>query len=128
MSLNSKNKLKHIAKILSRDLRKRQTEAESKLWDMLRGRQFANYKFLRQHPVFYDFNGKESFVIADFYCAEKKLIIELDGEYHKYRLNKDIKRSDILRSMRYRVIRFNNNEIEKSIERVLAEIKLELVD
>jgi very-short-patch-repair endonuclease len=78
MSLNKKNELIEVAKIICRDLRKRQTKAEEIFWQAVRNRKFLGNKFLRQHPIFYDLKGKESFFIADFYCHEKKLIVELD--------------------------------------------------
>ncbi|MBU1677761.1 MAG: endonuclease domain-containing protein, partial [Bacteroidetes bacterium] len=71
------------------------TPAEKKLWHELRNRKLSGWKFLRQHPIFYDLNGKESFFIVDFYCHEKKLIIELDGEMHKRQLKEDAERKKI---------------------------------
>ena len=55
---------------LSKELRQKQTEAEEILWEILRNRKFNNLKFRRQHPI-----GR---YIADFYCEELKIIIELD--------------------------------------------------
>ncbi len=60
----------------ARELRKRQTEAESLLWYVLRGRRLCGLKFRRQFPV-------EPF-IADFACVEERLIVEIDGGYHDY--------------------------------------------
>ncbi len=97
MSLNKKWELRELAKVFCRDLTKKSTKAEQILWRSLRNRYLDGRKFLRQHPLFYDLNGKESFFIADFYCYEEKLIIELDGEYHKYRLAEDNLRSDIIK-------------------------------
>jgi very-short-patch-repair endonuclease len=58
----------------ARQLRKRTTPSENNLWALLRKKQFEGYKFRRQHPI-YKF-------IADFYCHELRLIIELDGGIH----------------------------------------------
>ena len=55
-------------------LRKNMTDAERRLWHVLRGRQMHGYKFRRQYPV-----GR---YILDFYCAELKLAIEVDGRQH----------------------------------------------
>ena len=69
----------------ARELRQRMTDAESFLWLNLRNRRFHHLKFLRQHPIIYDMcNNKPFYFIADFYCAEKKLIIELDGKIHDF--------------------------------------------
>jgi very-short-patch-repair endonuclease len=56
---------------LARELRRQQTDEEKGLWLALRGRWFAGFKFRRQHEV-----GDH---ILDFYCAEAKLAVELDG-------------------------------------------------
>ena len=89
MSLNNKNKLVDVAKVVCRDLRKNSTRAEKLLWKAIRNKNFEGKKFYRQYPFFHDITGKETFFVADFYCHEHRLIIELDGEYHQYRLLKD---------------------------------------
>jgi very-short-patch-repair endonuclease len=58
----------------ARELRQPQTPAEERLWYWLRNSQLEGMKFRRQHPV-----GR---FIVDFYCAEKKLVIEVDGDTH----------------------------------------------
>lgn len=122
MSLNRKKELSTISKEISRSLRKKATEAENILWNILKSRQLANKKFLRQHPFFYDLNGTESFFIADFYCAEKGLIIELDGEYHKYRLTEDAQRTEILQQLGLRILRFTNEAVNDSLDYVVKSI------
>ena len=57
-----------------RELRNNSTKAESLLWQQLKGKQVAGFKFRRQYSV-----GK---FVLDFYCAERKLAIELDGSSH----------------------------------------------
>ncbi|HQJ45604.1 MAG TPA: endonuclease domain-containing protein [Ignavibacteriaceae bacterium] len=123
MSLNKKRELRELAKVVCRDLRKNSTKAEQMLWKFLRSRNLDGRKFLRQHPLFYDLNGKESFFIADFYCHEEKLIIELDGEYHKYRLAEDNLRSDIIKYFGIRIIRFKNEKVIDDLTNVIKEIK-----
>jgi very-short-patch-repair endonuclease len=65
------------------ELRLDMTDAELLLWQQLKNRKLSGYKFLRQHPIVYkaDFKGLNYF-IADFYCHEKKAVIELDGPIH----------------------------------------------
>jgi len=58
----------------AKSMRRSQTRSEGRLWKWLRGRKFASHKFHRQHCV-----GR---YILDFYCAELKLAIEVDGEHH----------------------------------------------
>ena len=123
MSLNKKYELAQVAKIVSRDLRRKATNAEKIFWETVRDKRLLNKKFYRQHPLFYDFYGVESFFIADFYCYEERLIIELDGPVHQYRLKEDIVRTDILNSLGLRVIRFRNEQVENNLTQVLEEIK-----
>ena len=70
----------------ARELRKNQTPAEQILWEMLRDRRFLNLKFRRQHQI--------GDYIADFYCHDLKLIIELDGSVHRL---SDVEKNKILR-------------------------------
>jgi very-short-patch-repair endonuclease len=109
--------------IRARDLRQKMTVEELILWDKLRNRRFYNLKFLRQHPVIYDATHKEPlYFIADFYCAEKKAIIELDGKIHDFRKSRDDDRDEILRSLNFNVLRLKNEEID-NINLVMDKIK-----
>jgi very-short-patch-repair endonuclease len=58
----------------ARQLRKEMTPAEQLLWKLLRNRRLRGWKFRRQKAI--------GFYIADFYCHELKLIVELDGDVH----------------------------------------------
>jgi very-short-patch-repair endonuclease len=71
---------------LARELRKNQTLYEAILWQEIRNRKMKGLKFLRQHPIIYgnDNQGRSLFFIADFYCAEKKFVPELDGKIHDF--------------------------------------------
>lgn len=99
-----------------RELRKRETSQENLLWEKLRNRKLGA-KFRRQHDV----GG----YILDFYCAEKRLIIEIDGGIHKNKENQeyDKVRDKYFRELNFKVLRFNNEEIDKNVERVLEKIK-----
>ena len=118
MSLNSKQKLTETAKLICRDLRKNSTHAERMFWEMVRNKKFLGKKFYRQYPIFYDLSGKETFFIADFFCFEEKLVVELDGKYHRYRLKEDEERTKILNHLGLKVIRFSNEDIMKNINKV----------
>ncbi len=103
----------------SRELRKNQTPAEIILWSIIRNRKLSGFKFLRQHPIPYrGFNNKPNYFIPDFYCFEKKLIIELDGKIHDFQKEYDQNREEILRDLGLKVIRFKNEELE-DIQKVL---------
>lgn len=122
MSLNKKRELRFIATNFCRQLRKNSTEAEKIFWESVRNRKFLNKKFYRQYPIFYDILGTESFFIADFYCHEGKIIVELDGQIHKYKLRADEQRTEILNQLGLRVIRFSNNEILNDLSEVLEKL------
>ena len=109
MSLKKDPKFLQIIKENTRLLRKNSTRAERILWEELRNRKFFNNKFYRQHPIITDISGKETFYIIDFYCNEKRLGIELDGKIHKFKINKDKDRTNILNKLGIKIIRFKNS-------------------
>lgn len=116
-------KTNELVKILARDLRKNQTNAERLLWEKLRNRQFIGLKFTRQHPIFYNKKGLKKFIIADFFCNELKLILELDGKIHKKRKDYDTRREELLDAKNVRILRFKNDEIENNIKKSLTKLK-----
>ena len=98
---------------LARDLRKNQTPSEKILWEVLRKKRVFGYKFLRQHPIFYHVDGEwVEFYIADFYCAELKLILEVDGSIHNIRKDYDSERDSKLLNKGIQVFRIKNEETE----------------
>lgn len=113
---------------LARELRKNQTPEEKILWNALRAQRFKGYKFRRQHPIIYrHVLNEKQFFIADFCCAEKKLIIELDGVHHHLKENKqfDKMRDETLKEMGYAILRIENDEM-KDLELVLQKIDIAL--
>ncbi|HLX12421.1 MAG TPA: DUF559 domain-containing protein [Bacteroidota bacterium] len=120
--------LSQLAKQLCRELRARETPAEKKYWTIVRNRTFENKKINRQFPIFFDYNGKQKFYIADFHCFEYKIIVELDGTIHDYQKDRDELRDYIISALGYRVIRVRNEEIENNVERTLSTIKSILKD
>lgn len=95
-------------------LRSKMTLAETILWSKLKGKQFHELRFRRQHPI--------NIYIVDFYCHSLKLVIELDGEIHKNQIEYDNLRTKDLNMYGLKVVRFNNSEIENNIEKVLIQI------
>lgn len=95
-----------------RELRKGQTDAEKKLWSILRDRQLAGAKFRRQFSL-----GK---YILDFYSPEHRLGIEADGGQHFEDKGKqgDKVREEELSKLGVEILRFNDNEILNNIEGV----------
>jgi very-short-patch-repair endonuclease len=76
-------KIPDVIKEAAREMRKNMTPTEQKLWEYIR-RDISGYRFLRQKPlyVFTENFGQERFIIPDFYCYEKKLVLEIDGNIH----------------------------------------------
>jgi very-short-patch-repair endonuclease len=113
----------HEIKQFARELRNNPTPEEQKLWQFLRKRQICGYKFLRQHPIIYESRkGDYYFYIPDFYCASKRLIIELDGKIHNYQKNHDRHREEVLEGQMLNVLRIRNEEL-KNMESVIQKIK-----
>lgn len=107
----------------ARELRQNMTGAEQLLWANLRNRKLSGLKFLRQHPIIYQVSeNRPYYFIADFYCAEKKLVIEVDGLIHEFRKDEDQLREDILKSLNLNILRIKNEEV-KDIPTLLKKIR-----
>jgi very-short-patch-repair endonuclease len=106
-----------------RELRKRSTPSEENLWTALRNRKFLGKKFLRQHPLFFEYINTPSFFITDFYCSEHKLAIEIDGKSHEYQKDYDELRTHIINALGINVIRFKNEEIDNDLTDVLKRLE-----
>jgi very-short-patch-repair endonuclease len=89
----------------ARSLRKNMTDAEAKLWSQLRAHRLMGLSFRRQHPI-----GP---YIADFVCAESKVVIELDGSQHAEdkAMMADERRTAFLTSRGWHVLRFWNDDV-----------------
>ena len=98
----------------AREQRRKSTPGEEILWHALRDQKFG-VKFRRQHPM-------KSFVL-DFYCAERRLAIELDGASHEGREEHDQWRDEVLRSWGIRVMRFRETQVRDHLSTVLKEIR-----
>ena len=100
----------------AKQLRTSSTDAERKLWSILRDHQIAGLRFRRQQPV-----GP---YVVDFYCSAAKLIIELDGDQHvaDEGMKHDAIRTNWLTSHGYRILRFPNGRVMKNPQMVLDEI------
>ncbi|OFX36920.1 MAG: hypothetical protein A2X05_10165 [Bacteroidetes bacterium GWE2_41_25] len=110
----------------ARELRKDMTDSETLLWKELRGRKIGGYKFLRQHPILYHGNLiRYNYFIADFYCAAKKVIIELDGAIHENNPEYDYFRDSVLQELKIKTLRIKNEELA-DIKNVIDKIKVYL--
>ena len=119
-----------IIKITARNLRKHMTLAEIHLWEYIRKWKILNKQFQKQKPIFvYEENSwLPRYIIADFYCPEKKLIIELDWSIHEVQevLILDNYKEELLKNAWYKVVRFRNEEVFEYIEGVLEIVRKEL--
>ena len=104
----------------ARRLRARQTESESALWEALRDRRLDGYKFRRQHPI-------RNFVV-DFYCAQPRLIVEVDGGLHRNAesRDRDLSRQETIEKLGYRFLRIPAILVTSDIETALDLIRAEL--
>ncbi len=96
----------------ARILRSNMTDAEKHLWNRIRRRQLNTQKFRRQSPV-----GP---YVADFLCADHRLIVELDGGQHDAAT--DVRRTALLEAQGYRVLRFSNHDVLTNTDGVLETI------
>ncbi len=102
----------------ARELRRNMTEAEQKLWWLLRRKQLAGFRFRRQATL-----GP---YIADFFCAKAKLVVELDGAPHTSdsQISHDDRRTRWMTANGLRVVRFTNREVFEDPDRIAAAIYL----
>jgi len=104
---------------LARQNRSNPTPAEKKIWqEILRMRQFAQYKFLRQKPI----GG----YIVDFYCSELRLVIEIDGDSHSETVEYDAERTRFLNALGLQVVRYTNNDVMSNVEGVYEDLNLQI--
>jgi leucyl-tRNA synthetase len=121
--MRSKNIDFKVVKKRARELRANLTPSESILWEKLRNRKLAGYKFLRQHPVFYNPNGSSpKYFVADFYCDLKKTVLELDGQIHETNSEYDQFRDSEMLNLGLHVLRIKNEELS-DIYKVLKKIE-----
>jgi very-short-patch-repair endonuclease len=104
-------------KARARNLRVSQTSAEAKLWQALRNRRLARWKFRRQHSI--------DRYIVDFVTIDGKLIVEVDGVTHAEpsELARDKVRSDVLEACGFFIVRVSNSDVYDNLEGVLELIE-----
>jgi very-short-patch-repair endonuclease len=107
-------------KSFARHLRAQSTDAERKLWSLLRGEQLQGHQFRRQHPV----GG----YIVDFICLKANLVVELDGGQHADQVGvaRDAERTRRLENLGLRVLRLSDHEMLKEPDAVLSTILREM--
>ena len=101
-------------KDLAREQRLKLTQSEQLLWLRLRNKQLHGYRFRSQHPLYR--------YILDFYCHEKRLAIEIDGDIHKYQESYDNYRDNFIASIGIITLRFSDKEVLNDIDDVIDQI------
>jgi very-short-patch-repair endonuclease len=99
---------------IARKLRRDMSEAERRLWSRLRDRSLGGFKFRRQVAI-----GP---FVADFVCAERRLIVEVDGGQHADRSVEDAERTRRLGMLGYAVVRYWNNDVLANTDGVLINL------
>lgn len=111
MKIYYSSKLKQF----SRNLRKNSTLSEVLLWNEIKARKMLGYQFMRQKPI--------DKYIVDFYCSKLKLVIEIDGDSHVGRYEKDIERQNEIEKLGISFLRFDDLDVKWNLEGVLTAIK-----
>ena len=121
MGINDEVSMFYNAKPLiferAKQLRSNMTQAEQMVWECVKGKKILGLRFRPQHPM--------DLFIADFYCHPLKLVIEIDGGFHKSKDQKDydIGREAELEKWGIKVVRFTNKEVESDIELIQRKIE-----
>lgn len=119
-------KIPDVIKEVARKLRKDLTEVEVILWDKLRDRKLNWIKFLRQYPIYVytEYFWLDRYIIPDFVCKSKKIVIELDWWIHDlkdvYLLDRE--KEKLLINNWYKVLRFKNQMVKNNLDLVINEI------
>lgn len=105
------NEIRNTAKLYAKELKQRATKAERIVLSIVKR---LNKKMVFQHPIFIYVNGNiKTFYIADFCDIRKKIILEVDGGYHKTEEQtiKDKLRTIDLKRLGYKVYRITNEDV-----------------
>jgi very-short-patch-repair endonuclease len=98
-----------------RDMRKNMTEPERKLWSVVRNRQIGDAKFRKQTWL--------GSYLVDFYCADVRLVVEVDGDSHAHQQDYDARRTAWLEREGFKVIRFSNDDVMRNLDGVVEMIR-----
>jgi very-short-patch-repair endonuclease len=121
MSMRPLKRVSHLTRDRAITLRHNPTAPQKLLWSILRGRQLDGLKFRRQHPI-------EPYIV-DYYCADERLVVELDGQSHNESEGYDRQRSEFLAKLGLNVFRVTNDDVLNNLdgvaEGILRVVRLE---
>lgn len=98
----------------SRDLRNNSTLSEVLLWNQIKGRKIKGYQFMRQKPMIN--------YVVDFYCSKLNLVIEIDGDSHIGKEDKDEYRQMKIESLGIKFLRFSDLDVKKNMNGVILKL------
>jgi very-short-patch-repair endonuclease len=101
----------------AKKMRREPTDAEARMWRLLRDRRLAQFKFRRQVPF-------QNFIL-DFVCFEKRLVVEIDGSQHADSEH-DTAREAVLLAQGFRIARYWNNDVLQRYASVLEDVLAKL--
>ncbi len=108
---------------ICRELRKNSTPAEKLFWQTVRNRQVKGYKFNRQSPIIFEIDNIKRFFVADFYCHQLQLVIEIDGGIHEKQKDYDKLRTSVIKVLGMNIVRFTNQEVLNNIDDVVEKLE-----
>ena len=85
------------------------------VWNYLKSKQMLGYDFDRQKPI-------DNYIV-DFYCKDRQLAIEIDGESHYGNIERDKKKDKRLNKLGVTVLRFDDMEVRHQLDKVLEKIE-----
>ena len=104
----------------ARELRRDSSQAEKICWELIRAHRMDGIKFRRQHPIGPYF--------ADFACASKNLVVEIDGDHHADQVEADARRTAVMESLGWRGVRFGAIEVAQNPDGIWAAIQVLMND
>lgn len=110
-------------KQVCRNLRINSTPAEKLFWETVRNRQIKGYKFNRQYPIVFEIDNNRRFFVADFYCHQLQVVIEIDGGIHETQKDYDELRTKIISHLGMQVFRFLNAEALNETDLVVEKLE-----
>jgi very-short-patch-repair endonuclease len=104
--------------LLARKFRREPTESEKIFWEAIKAKKFLGLKFRRQVVI-------EGFIV-DFICYKYNLVIEIDGDIHKYQREYDSEREKNIKRLGYNIFKISAKEVENNIYNVLEKMRIKI--
>jgi very-short-patch-repair endonuclease len=106
----------------TRTMRRTQVSLEQIFWEKVR-KLDPLLNFIRHKIIFIDYSGGRHIYYADFYCRQKKLVVEIDGHNPDSPKEHDLNREYMERNLGFRIFRIQKENAEQNINRIIQEIR-----